>query len=289
MPYLNIFTFLISIFFIVPLVSAEVRYNDAQFTSSHNSYSNQLSIREQLDEMSSRSLELDIYQNKYWFDTIKDNWYVFHFRIFDTRTHCNTLSDCLLDLKSYHQQNPNHEVITLWVDLKDTWTKHHSPAQFDKVLLSNLPPDSVFSPQSLLGTCPSIQSLQRSPSLKSVIKDCGWPDLLSLRGKFLIVLTTGQVTPESRLYQYKQIEERMAFVAGGISDRSQITRYDQIVFNLSSDSLHLAQEIQRQQYISRTYLLNDEETFAEARKLEINHLATDYIHLPWAKLTPDYR
>jgi hypothetical protein len=147
-----------------------LRYNFVQQKSSHNSYDKELSLTEQL-ELGIRSIELDIHITKGQQDALADDWYVFHIDApFLRSTNCETLSLCLQELQAFHEANPNHEVITVWVDLKDDFNTGHSPEALDAVLTESI--ESIFTPEQLLSSCDGATTLR-----DAVRGGCRWPTL----------------------------------------------------------------------------------------------------------------
>ncbi|HXC06525.1 MAG TPA: Ca2+-dependent phosphoinositide-specific phospholipase C, partial [Bacteroidia bacterium] len=178
--------------FVMPLkaqdcLPSSVRYNEVQQLSSHNSFTPHRykpDIRVQADS-GIRSFELDIHARAFGRHAYPSKvWKVYHLTHRKSREiYGHTLNDFLLKFSQWHQQHPNHEVITIWIQLRGGWDKlGHNPATLDTVFLTALPSGTVYTPADLLASNPSASNLQEAAA-------GGWPELSKLSGKFLIVLT----------------------------------------------------------------------------------------------------
>ena len=47
-----------------------------------------------------------------------------HLPVVDASTNCNMFSDCLKRIQAYRDKNPDHSLITLWVDMKNNGRKN---------------------------------------------------------------------------------------------------------------------------------------------------------------------
>src|SRR5437868_14570776 len=102
-------------------------YNQVRAKSSHNSYQRIESIGDQIVYHRVHSLELDIHMSG-----AAGDFQVFH-DTDSTNNRCRTLTGCLRNITAEHDLNPNHEVITIFIDLKDAFTTGHDRATLDTI------------------------------------------------------------------------------------------------------------------------------------------------------------
>ncbi|GAB4525498.1 MAG: hypothetical protein Tsb0020_43500 [Haliangiales bacterium] len=264
---------------------ADTRYDEVRQKSVHNSFQRKEALIDQMVYHRLRSIELDIHVGKSGWSRVPGDWYVYHTDIFDAATTCHRLSDCLDELRAFHLMNPAHEVITVWLDLKDGWQSGNDPDQLDNRISAHLDPAWLMTPAELLDRCPGASDLQAA-----VTGGCSWPTLDSLRGRFLIALTGGDVSsPSTKLSQYLDAggaDQRLGFVAPDLVQTSDIDRDDDVVFfNLKRDDVALAAEVQGR-YVSRVWGVNDAGAWGEAEAYGAHHIATDKVNIhrdTWAR------
>ena len=263
------------------------RYNEVRQKSSHNSFQKQEALTDQLAYHRIRSLELDLHTGKgiNWPVTFQD-WYVYHVYDFDSDTTCHRLSDCLDELRSFHDATPDHEVVTVFLDIKDGWETSVNPADLDARIRAHLPDSMVFRPADWIWSHCSGET-----TLQGAAKNCQWPLLQDLRGKFIFVLT-GSTTKLNQYVSYGTMDlARTAFVAHKIDDVDDIFNYDYgVFFNMTTAKQYLALDVKREGFVSRSYYVNDSSTWYSAKVLGVNHLATDKINFekdPWARTHND--
>ncbi|MCO7224229.1 Ca2+-dependent phosphoinositide-specific phospholipase C [Pleionea sp. CnH1-48] len=91
-----------------------------------------------------------------------------------------TLRECLRAIKEFHNDYPNHHVITLWIEMKEKdWHSQWSPADFNTTLHEELK-DFIYTPQNFLD--------KHNANTLRAAADAGWPTLGELRGKVVVVL-----------------------------------------------------------------------------------------------------
>ena len=261
------------------------RYNQVRQKSSHNSFQKQEALIDQLVYHRIRSLELDLHTSKgsSWPITAQD-WYVYHFAGVDADTTCHRFSDCLDELRSFHDATPDHEVVTVFLDIKDSWKSTVNPSDLDARIQAHLPPSAVFRPADWVSNhCPGETTLKGVASNPS----CGWPLLRDLRGKFIFVLTG----KSDYLNQYVSNNSvallRTAFVAHKAEDLDDIDAHDYgVFFNMTTSNQSLAVSINSRGFIGRSYYVNSSSTWSNAEFFGVHHLATDKINYhqdPWAR------
>jgi hypothetical protein len=135
--------------------------------------------------------------------------------LWNTTTSANgSLRTCLADIIKWSSENQDHEVVTVFLDSKDGWTKDHGPAELDKVLSSSLG-SRLFSPKDLQAGGPSVRAAT-------------WPSLKDLRGRVIAVITGGGPFPFSAnnalsYYVNSRGDAARAFVAPYVQGEADFT------------------------------------------------------------------
>ncbi|MEH0021750.1 MAG: Ca2+-dependent phosphoinositide-specific phospholipase C [Desulfobacter sp.] len=258
---------------------SDIRYNQVRQKSSHNSYQRKEGYPDQALYWRIRSMEIDIHNsnNGAGWPQLNGNWYVYHASVVDQSTSVNTFSDALDVLAAFHTAVPDHEPVTIWVDLKDDFVagRDQTPASMDRLIADRLGRDNIWGPPDLIGS---------QASLQQAVAAYGWPVLADLQGKFIFGCTTGDLSsPDSVLNQYVDngatANQRLAFVAPQISRAADINRHDYAaIFNLSSGNASLARDVFDAGFISRVYGLNSSGQWAVGWENRANHLGTDKVN-----------
>jgi hypothetical protein len=242
---------------------AQLRYNDVQQKSFHNSYQRDEGLLDLLIYHRARSIELDIRNTKIGRPTNDGDWYVYHIPVVDTGTSCDRLSECLQELRVFDETHPHHEVITLWFDVNTGWGGTHTPSSFDALLRRYLPESDFVKPSDLLAACPGASDLQAA-----VTGSCDWPTLDSLKGKWIIVTTDGDYSNNR--------PTRLGFSSGQAADRADIFRNkNAIIFNLEGENNIISNYIHENNFVSRRYVINDAAGFASALSNHVHQVATN--------------
>lgn len=275
-----------------PAPDATLSYGEHRQKSVHNAYERGPSIAEQLGRHRFRSVELDIHTGKAGRATPTDDWYVYHvdFPGLDGSS-CRTLRDCLREIASFQRAEPDHDVLTVFVDLKDPFGPGHGPRDLDRVLRAELG-SALLEPIDLVARCPEAATLE-----DAVAGRCRWPSLGELRGRVVVALTGGSLcrdTAPLRGYMGVDATRRAAFVAPNVDDGCaldvQRDRGDVVFFNLAHGSFHHARAIAEAGLVSRAYQggmeggLDDPGVWFEAADAGVNILATDRVDAarhPW--------
>ncbi len=264
----------------------DIKYNQVRQKGSHNSYQRSEGYPDQALYWRIRSLEIDIHNsnNRDGWPALNGEWYVYHSSS-DDETSVNTLSDALDVLWSFHQAVPDHEVITIWLDLKDSFvaSSDQTPESLDNLLASKLGRNNIWGPPDLIGT---------SGDLQAAVAASSWPILESLQGKFIFACTTGDLSsPDSHLNQYVDngatANQRLAFVAPELTNSADISRYDYaVIFNLSSSYIGLGQNVYDAGFISRAYGLDSQNNWCKGWDSSVHHLTTNKVNAfedEWAR------
>lgn len=265
---------------------AEIRYNQVRQKSSHNSYNKEEGLYDQFLYWRIRSMEIDIHNGKTGRQSLTGNWYVYHTDIIDSGTTVDKLSNVITVLQGIQLAVPEHEVATIFIDLKDNFDSTHTVEDLDRMLLS-LGRDRVFTPGDL---SPSSNNLQSAVA-------GGWPRLEDLRGKFMFVLTGGGVgSSTDKLNVYvdngNKANQRAAFIAPRISTTADITAKNYVVFfNLeTSQAASLGPQVFSKGFVSRVYTANSQGDWNTAVNGQIHLIATDKVNSfvdPWAQTDND--
>lgn len=267
----------------------DLRYDDVRQKSVHNTFQRIEGIFDQIVYWRVRSLEADIHTSHVLDDPETggdfDEWFVYH-HTFDMTSSVHTLDDFLRVCASAHRALPEHEVITLFLDIKDGFpariTSAQSRARFDALLEHHLG-EQLFRPSDLMARDPG------AGSLREVVQGVGWPTLRELRGRFIVALTGSEQQLSNYVTSREAPTDRAAFLTGyGESDADIGRRDDIVVYNMSRDHVGLAAEVGRQGFVARGYYIDDRAAWDEAVAAGCHHIATDMVNSrvdPWASTT----
>ncbi len=264
-----------------------LRYDQVRQKSAHNSFQRDESLLDQLVYHRIRSLELDVHHSASFAAEIPGDWYVYHIDVVDDDSHCRTLSQCLGLLAAFQRAQPEHEVLTLWIDLKDDFIADHQPADLDARLTAALGA-TLLRPAELLALCPGAATLQQAVTSRG----CGWPELSTLRGRVLVALTGGDLNdPDGALATYVGADatQRAAFVAPDLDDAATLQDHPEAVLhNLALADVGLAAAVRDAGLVSRVWVLDDLADWNAAQQAGAQHLASNKVNAaedPWASTT----
>ncbi|WP_054113508.1 Ca2+-dependent phosphoinositide-specific phospholipase C [Marinagarivorans algicola] len=265
-------TLLFFSFFLVLQAVASPRYNDIQQKSSHNSYARDEGLLDQLIFHRVRSIELDLFRN----GSSGQDWRVMHIPFFDEGSNCYSLKDCFSLLKLFDEQYPDHEVVTVWFDMKNGFSASHTPNALEGLISRYISRSDVLKPADLFAACPSATHLR-----DTVTGNCAWPTLDRLKGKWIFVTTSDEYHTHS--------DGRLMFKADGVNTLTDVNRSSKIFLNTSSQDNNLSNNINHQGLVSRRYVLNSESAFNTAINGKVHHIATDKINFlsDWWSKTHD--
>lgn len=271
-----------------PASGPEVPYDRAVQKSVHNAYDRYEPLIDQLVYHRVRSLELDVHVRREGVAAPAGDWFVYHEdNPLMRRTSCARLSDCLGQLRAFHAAVPEHEVVTVFVDLKDPFERGHEPADLDAAIIGALGRESVVTPADLVARCPGAESAR-----DAVTGACGFPTLGALRGKFLVATTGGSAcdaaSPVAR-YGGPSPLARAAFLAPAVGRACPVETYDArpdvVFFNMGFGARAEAAKVRARGLVARVYGgpleggLDDPRSFAEAWRLGGAHLATNRVNI----------
>lgn len=189
-----------------------VPYNHWFQSGPHNTYEhnepslNLTSLYDYLLNVSSL-IELDIHSST------NSDWRVYH-KYSNEQVNCGGyLSKALDEVKMFHNNHPEHHVITVWMELKgkDIWD-NANPETLNDIFKEHLGESFIYSPENFL-------LKNNSDNLREAANK-GWPTLGELRGKIIIVLFNHNSSkiawPTNKiLIKYnKEATYKKAFIAG---------------------------------------------------------------------------
>jgi hypothetical protein len=169
------------------------KFNEVQQAAVHNSYyvvrdnvveleasGPSIRILDQLLFEHARALEIDVHKD----NTTPHNWTVYHTND-QANSLCTPLSECLKQLQVFHRAVPNHEVVTVVLELKEifeyNFDDQHTPGDLDAILESHLG-SAMYRPRDFLARC------QPGSTLSACAQAAGWPSIAELRGKFMFLV-----------------------------------------------------------------------------------------------------
>jgi hypothetical protein len=249
------------------MIYSKICYNQVRQKSIHNAFKQREGIYDQIIFWGARSLEFDLHN-------ANGDWKIYHFAL-DPATSVDKLSDALELLRGVNHAIPKHEVITVFLDMKNKFDDTTCrPEDLDELINHSLS-RCLYTPKHLMHRATSAKSLQ------DAVKSAGWPTLEELRGRFIFVLTG----PWSRLKHYVQsgdvANDRLAFIAPGVKEKDQIGKTNYAVFfNLGNAEKRkiLGKEIFNLGLISRSYNINLKRNWNHAIQHQIHHIATDKVN-----------
>ncbi len=270
-----------------------VRYGQLVATSVHNSYDRDEPIFDQLAFHRIRSVEVDLHDGKTLRPTLDFDWYVYHADAPGFRsTSCDRFSDCLDEIAAFERAVPKHEVLTVFVDLKDDLAGTHDAKALDALIAARIGP-SVFRPSDLGAACGGAKDLRGA-----VTGSCAWPTLDALRGRTLFVLTGGSSCDgQGKLAAYAGATglSPVAFIAPSIEDACPYSAYaaqkNVVFYNMDLPHAGAAAQVRSAGFVGRVYKgglgggLDAQVDWDEAKADGAHLLATNKVNAfqdPWS-------
>ena len=118
---------------------------------------------------------------------------VMHIQGYDNYSHCVLLEDCLAQLKTWSDRNPEHSLVTVTMNVKEDriFEDLPEPRKFDSSLLQELDDllldvfgrDRLLRPDDVRGN---------AETLRDAVLTKGWPRLSDVPQKFMFVLDEGR-------------------------------------------------------------------------------------------------
>ncbi len=257
-----------------PVSYDDIRYDQVRARGSHNSYLRDKDIPDQMVYWRLRHVELDLHNTIYNRGS-RGDWFVYHENV-DSQRYSTVVkfTDGLKVLAGFHAAVPQHEVVTVALDLKSNLDADHQPAVLD-ALIDQYLPGLVYKASEFAGTHDHLQDAAAG----------GWPLLKDLRGKFVFICTTGDLDdPGSHLNQYIAggAKARTCFVAPQISDAGRLvdSRYvDAVFFNMDiSVSPDIGPRVLAAGYVSRGFGGNSQADFQKGIDGHNHLIGTDQVN-----------
>lgn len=257
----------------------DLPYNQVSFKASHNSYDRDETLVEQLAwdsiqpwQGGCRGLELDINESGEG-----HQWSVGHVGGYSSNE--RQLSQFLAELSAWSRANYGHDVVTLYLDLKEV----HEGFQYalDSYILSYLT-QPIYRPVELMG---SYDTLEKGA------EGNGWPTLNALKGKFIVVLSGDADAKEA--YAHDNPRARLCFADKNFGEDEAPHSQSRVFFNYDLSERNYDEwgpvftaQATRSQTIMRGYVINEGDFWGDALASGANLLTTDRVKgHDWAKVS----
>lgn len=255
-------------------------YSRVSFKASHNSYTrSEQPVTDQLDrpptksphQAGCRGLELDLVEShRLW------HWSVKHDGEYDGGTDMQ-LAAYLRHIRLWSSRFPDHDVITVTLDLKGTTKDTDDFAYFlDHTIDEHLGADLLFTPGELQG---------KHKSLVAGAAAHGWPTIPDLTGRFIMCLSGDERTKRA----YAGSRTRLAFADLKVSAGTlpSATEGDRVFLNFDIGDSGWQEGVRAASrshaFVSRVYTANDQATWSAALRSKANIVSTDKVrNHPWA-------
>lgn len=258
------------------VATADLRYNDVRQKSTHNAFQRREGIADQFLYWRIRSMEVDLHIADVFDRSTKGDWAVYH-DWHDPLSSVAKLSQFLGICRGLTRAVPDHEVLTIFLDMKDPFSvskrANHSWAALDALLIKHLG-RALYRPRNLL------KRSRSSTSLRGSVAAAGWPRLEELQGKIIVVLTGSKDDLKNYATTPKAALDRAAFLSTPVDAAQDIPGGgDTVFFNLNAlkhpDLVPLVGPLG---YIARTYYVDKKHDWERAAKAGAHHLATDNVN-----------
>lgn len=241
---------------------SEVRYNEIVQKGSHNSYDRSEGVYDQMIYWRLRSIEFDLH------NAGPGEWNVYH--NVDSGSNVHTFEAALELCLGFHQSATEHEIVTVFMDIKTAFNSSHTPDQLDATMQRVLG-SRIFGAPDLMAYNPG------ATNLRDAVENGAWPTLQELRGKFIFVLTTGNaavyVGPNG-----SEATTRPAFYGISTSSLSEVGAKDYVVFyNISGNLSQVGPAAMAKNLIARAWGADSQSTW-NADLPYVNHLATNKVN-----------
>jgi hypothetical protein len=291
-----------------------IPFNYIQMKTSHNSYQRYEMSRDQMGFHRVFGFEFDLWDHKSGYNWQNGDWFVYHNSSEKYDTWVLRFSDALKDLRAYHNGNPNHYPIVIYIDMKEPFqgqVGENSAEDLDMLLTGHLGSSNIYTPLDLLQRCGYWDISQ----IHDAVRECGWPTLWDMKGKFLVILSGWHSScPDyadpnnvSNRYLLDLGTAGCAFTSCGIPDYSPedinscmdvwwktvVFVNDEPGFNSGDyEKAHIANEEPDEygqggrQFLFRVWGLNDSTTWNNAVNEGVHLLGNDmvnYLADPWSR------
>jgi hypothetical protein len=193
---------------------------------------------------------------------MENDWYVKHtlFEKGNKNFFGGSLANCLTQIENWSDNNPNHNVLTIFLDKKQGWSGKRGsrkPEDLDKLLLSIFGKEKIYTPMDFVSG---------SQDLRTAVKRYNWAPLNNLKGKIVFIITDATFFKSRNIildeYLQKLKETAVCFVAPTIKKKSEIIipkgisndNVSNIIFyNLNFKNSALSENISSNNYVNRVF------------------------------------
>lgn len=275
-----------------------LRYNEIQVKVAHNSveHYHKWSLIDQISydpkapwNGGCLGVELDLVQDPHKIG-INENWGFFVQHGGSYSNEQQTLTEALQRLARWSDSNPEHHVMTVHFDLKETCSFGDNELfaeKIDEILVNSIGRKRIFTPYELQG---------EETSLLEAVQTNGWPSLERLKGRFIFVLTGKDEDDgigERRDHYVSGGKRRMAFVdidqralcstedyAGDDCCHPYFHRGDRVFLNIKRGFGRwekLSRDSHSLKFVTRLWKANNKEQWNQALHAKIHLISTDKI------------
>jgi hypothetical protein len=256
-----------------------MKYNQASYKQSHNSYDRDEDSHESLTfhpknpaKAGCRGLEYDIWRHS---DDTKGRS-LGYFTVAHSTPSGPPFASYLGYLLSWHHADVHHDVVYVTLDIKSTQgSKEKFPHEIDNYMREWFDAHLMYTPKMLS---------PHSDDFVAYVREHGWPDVDSLRGKFVFCLS-GNEDWKSH-YAKTDPHERLCFADKDFDDGKKVTVptnghrifFSSNLFNKNFDTWKKSiASLRAANLIVRGYILNSEGIWDHAKHGKLNIFATDKI------------
>lgn len=269
--------------------AAALPLSAVQQKATHNSYAKDERLVEQIAVHAVRGVEIDVHASRRGAAAQAGDWFVYHVDLPGLRgTNCPTLSTCLEELGAFHRASPRHDLLALFVDMKDAFAPGHEPSDLDARLEQAFGASSLYRPADALARCPG------PGGVGAAVDRCGWPTVGELAGRVLVAVTGGTACSDGTAAAYaRRGASGSAFAAPNLDgscplDATAKAAPDVAFANLRFEERGRVEAARARGWLTRIYYgglvggLDDEASWAAAARSGAAYLATDAVDAPWA-------
>jgi len=229
--------------------------------SSHNTFQSKYSIEQLFKLFHIRSFEFDLHTTRGIY-TQAGNWFVYH-NILDLASRYYLFTDVLYSLANLHQNHPDHEVITIFLDCNN-FSEENTPAQLDALIRFYLG-SAIYTPANFKG---------ENISIHHQIKEGNYPTLEELRGKFIFILTKStDIYTNNKTSSYS----RLCFVADNIDTIEDLDSYQHTPFFNLFYTNSLRKVLPSMGFMVRVWTINLRSQFDRVLSSGCHFIASDEI------------
>lgn len=263
------------------------RYDEIFRKACHNCYEKQYSDSLFTAFTYTKSIEIDFYDQSNYFTGGGEKpqyWYVRHDTGGGNENCCSGsggLETCLTDIQNWSIANPDHDVITVFLDKKQTWGddgEQRGPKDLDILIQNCIPVEKLYRPFQLKGSY---------KSLRQAAQNGAWPNMNELRNKIIFVLTGGELLNHNKTqsqYVKQRGNEAILFVAPDTDDQFDILKnpdqFDEkesdwvVFYNIEIGDELLAPLIRGMGYVSRVWgMTENSKNYSQLINGKVNFIA----------------